>query len=67
MLANIIAGAKHGMMISNARIFSKSIGGRSNDDLLVSLADHGIRARCYNEHPLLSTSDLACGSTVILW
>lgn len=67
MLKEIIAGSRHGMILSNARVFSRQIGGRSNEELLSALAEHGIRARCHEQHPLLSPSDLACGSVLILW
>lgn len=67
MLSEIIAGSRHGMILSNARVFSRRIGGRSNEEILTALADHGIDASCHDEHPLLSPSDRACGSVLILW
>jgi hypothetical protein len=67
MLATVIAGSRRGMILSNATVFSRQIGGRSDDELLVALAEHGIKARCHAEHPLLSPSDRSYGSTLILW
>jgi len=67
MLSEWIAGSRHGMILSNARVFSQHIGGRSNEELLIALSAHGIKATCHAEHPLLSPSDRACGSVLILW
>lgn len=67
MLSGVIAGSRHGMILSNARVFSQHIGGRSNEELLVELARHDIQASCHAEHPLLSPSDRMCGSVLILW
>jgi hypothetical protein len=67
MLSNFIAGSRHGMILSNARVFSQHIGGRSNEELLAALKEHGINARIDYEHPLLSPSDRTCGNVLILW
>jgi hypothetical protein len=67
MLSEVIAGSRHGMILSNAQVFSQHIGGRSNEELLVALAHHGVKASYHAEHPLLSPSDRACGSVLILW
>jgi hypothetical protein len=67
MLKEFIAGSRHGMILSNARVFSQQIGGRSNEQLLAALAEHGIEATCHADHPLLSPSDRACGSALIRW
>lgn len=67
MLKEFIAGSRHGMILSNARVFSQMIGGRSNGELLAALAQHGIEATCHADHPLLSPSDRACGSALIRW
>lgn len=67
MLSGFIAGSRHGMILSNARVFSQHIGGRSNEELMAALAHHGIQASCHAEHPLLSPSDRAFGNVLILW
>ena len=67
MLSEFIAGSRHGMILSNARVFSQQIGGRSNEQILAALAQHGIEATCHDDHPLLSPSDRVCGSVLIRW
>jgi hypothetical protein len=67
MLSGFIAGSRHGMILSNARVFSQHIGGRSNEELVAALAQHDIQASCHTEHPLLSPSDRAFGNVLILW
>lgn len=67
MISGYIAGSRHGMILSNARVFSQHIGGRSNEGILAALAHHGIRASSHAEHPLLSPSDRAFGNVLILW
>lgn len=67
MLKEFIAGSRHGMILSNAEVFSQQIGGRSNEEILAALAQHGIEATCHTDHPLLSPSDRACGSALIRW
>ena len=67
MLTHYMVGSGHGMILSNAGVFSQRIGGRTNDEILSALGQHGIQARCHSEHPLLSPSDQACGSVLIQW
>jgi hypothetical protein len=67
MLKEFIAGSRHGMILSNARVFSQKIGSRSNEEILAALAQHGVKATCHTDHPLLSPSDRACGSALIRW
>jgi hypothetical protein len=67
MLDSFISSSRHGMILSNARVFSRSIGGRSDQEILIALADHGIHARCHADHPLLSPSDRAYGNALIIW
>lgn len=67
MLASFIAGSRHGMILSNARVFSQRIGGRSDHELLLALANHGINAQSHADHPLLSPSDRAYGNMIIIW
>jgi len=67
MMVKYFAGARRGMILSNAKSFSQQIGGRSDNEILVALSNHGIEAKCHHQHPLLSSSDLACGSSLITW
>ena len=67
MLSGFIAGSRHGMILSNARVFSQHIGGRSNEELLVALKEHGIDARIDYEHPLFSPADRSCCCALICW
>lgn len=67
MLTRYIARSHHGMILSNAHVFSQHIGGRSNDELLAVLKDHGIKASCYAEHPLFSPADQMSGSVLFVW
>jgi hypothetical protein len=67
MLSGFIAGSRHGMILSNAQVFSQHIGGRSNEEILAVLKEHGIDARIHYEHPLFSPADRSCGCALICW
>jgi hypothetical protein len=67
MLSRYIARSRHGMILSNAEVFSRQIGGRSNEELWLALKDHGIQASRHAEHPLFSPADRMCGSVLFVW
>jgi hypothetical protein len=43
-LEKYLKHAKHGMIISNASIFSRTIGGRTDDEIIAWLRNSGIPA-----------------------
>ncbi|TAE89580.1 MAG: hypothetical protein EAZ81_12670 [Verrucomicrobia bacterium] len=67
MLTKYIARSRHGMILSNAEVFSQQIGGRSNDQILSALRAHGVTASYHAEHPLFSPADRATGSVLFVW
>lgn len=66
-LDKYIAHASHGMILSNARVFSKSVGGRTDDAILDALIARGIHAQMDYDHPLLSPADIFCRCALIHW
>jgi hypothetical protein len=59
--------ATHGMILSNANVFSARIGGKSDDALLTSLKRRGIEAQIVHDHPLFSPADRFCRCALIYW
>lgn len=62
-----IRHAPRGVIVSNAGIFSKSIGGRSDADLVRLLESAGIQAKMDPSSDLFSPADGLCGVTLIHW
>ncbi|MCW1923549.1 hypothetical protein OKA05_13375 [Luteolibacter arcticus] len=56
-----------GMIVSNANVFSRSIGGRDDAALVSALQAAGIPAKLEREADLLGPSDHLCGVTLITW
>ena len=67
MLERFLSRSRHGMILSNAEVFSRHIGGRTNEELWHALKDHGIDAIRHVEHPLLSPADRMTGSVLFVW
>lgn len=59
--------SRHGMILSNAELFSRNIGGRNDEALLDCLHRHGIRAWIDSENDLLSPGDHLCQVKIIRW
>jgi hypothetical protein len=59
--------SRHGMIISNAELFSRNIGGRNDEALLDCLRNHGICAWIESENDLLSPGDHLCQVKMIRW
>ena len=59
--------ARHGMIVSNAGVFARTIGGRTDDDLVAWLRNAGIPAVIESENELLSSIDALCGVRLIHW
>ena len=66
-LGKWIRHAPRGLIVSNAGIFSKSIGGRSDADLVRLLESAGIHAQMDPSSDLFSPADGLCGVTLIHW
>ena len=62
-----IRPASKGVIVSNAAMFSKSIGGRSDADLLSMLRTAGIQAKSTKSSDLFSPADILCDVTLIHW
>jgi hypothetical protein len=67
LLGRYFARSRHGMLLSNANIFSAQIGGRTNEQLMTELKALGLNATCHNRHRLLSQSDERFGNVLITW
>lgn len=59
--------AEHGVIISNAGIFSAGIQGRDDSRLLAWLRDGGLDAKIESNNELLSPCDYACNNKLIYW
>ncbi len=59
--------APRGVIISNAGVFARSIGGRNDDELVARLKASGIDARIIPDAPVLGPSDMICGNRLICW
>lgn len=59
--------ATHGMIVSNAGVFARTIGGRTDEELVTWLRNAGIPAIIENENVLLSPIDALCGVRLIHW
>jgi hypothetical protein len=66
-LEKYLKHARHGMIISNAAVFARTIGGRSDQELVEWLRKSGIPASMEQEHELLSPIDSVCGARLIHW
>ena len=67
MIERHIARSRHGMIASNASLFARQIGGRTDKEVIAELRSHGLSATAHSSHPLLSASDQACGCVMIIW
>jgi hypothetical protein len=56
-----------GMIVSNANVFSRSIGGRDNHGLVSALQAAGIPAKLDHDSELLGPSDHLGGVTLVTW
>jgi hypothetical protein len=59
--------SKHGMIISNASIFARSIEGRTNDELVAWFRAEGIPAEFEKSNEVLAPTDEMCGNAIIHW
>ncbi len=66
-LARYLKNAAHGVIVSNAAIFSRSIQGRSDDELIGWLRRAGIPAKLETSNELLGPGDHLNGVTLIHW
>lgn len=62
-----IRHSKHGLIVSNANIFSRSIGGRDDSDLLALLCSGGLNVTMLKEADLLCRADYVCDVSVFVW
>jgi hypothetical protein len=62
-----IRNSRRGMIVSNAAMFSQSIGGRSDEALVAWFRSQGIPASATSQCDLLSPADIACKVTLIHW
>jgi hypothetical protein len=63
----IIRHSTSGIIVSNAEMFARGIGGRTNEHLVDSFRASGIAARIDAESPILGPSDRYLGNRVITW
>lgn len=66
-LARYLKDAAHGVIISNSAVFSQSIQGRSDHELIAWFRSEGIPAKLETVNELLSPSDHLNGVTLIHW
>jgi hypothetical protein len=59
--------AKHGLIISNAAVFARTIGGRSDEELLDWFRAEGLDAHIDPSDELLCPSDRRCQVSMIHW
>ena len=59
--------ARHGMIVSNAGVFSRTIGGRTDEELVAWLRNAGIPAAIESENELLSPTDRLGAVSIIHW
>lgn len=66
-LEKYLKRARHGVIVSNARVFARTIGGRTDDELVELLRQAGLPATIECDHELLSSIDALCGVRLIHW
>lgn len=66
-LEKYLIKSKHGLIVSNAAVFSSRIGGRSDDQLVNWLRDAGVPATSEDTDELLTPIDKMCGVRLIQW
>jgi hypothetical protein len=66
-LAEYLVGSNHGVIVSNAAVFSGSIGGRDDGQIVGWLRDAGIPAYVDEASELLTPGDSLCGVRMIRW
>lgn len=66
-LEKYLRRAAHGVIISNAGVFSASIRGRSDHDLIAWLRAAGLSATLETANDLLGPGDELCGVSMIRW
>jgi len=62
-----LARSRHGLILSNAGVFSKQAGGRNDKDLLGWLRGLGVDAVSDDVDDLLGPIDHLCGNRLIFW
>ena len=62
-----LRASSSGMIVSNANVFSRSIGGRDDDALVSALQAAGIPAKLERDSNLLGPSDHLGGVTLVTW
>ncbi|MCF7674023.1 MAG: hypothetical protein K9M97_01670 [Akkermansiaceae bacterium] len=62
-----IRGAERGAIISNAAVFAKGIGGRTDEDLVAWFRAEGVPAVADRNCEILGPADHLCGVTLIRW
>jgi hypothetical protein len=65
--ARYIANSRRGMIVSNATMFSDSIGGRSDGDLVDWFRSESIPVLATTSSDLLSPADFSCKVTLLHW
>lgn len=66
-LTRYLRDAEHGVIVSNSAIFSQSIHGRSDEELVAWFRSEGIPAKIETVNELLSPGDHLNGVTLIHW
>jgi hypothetical protein len=62
-----LRASSSGMIVSNANVFSRSIGGRDDHALIAALQSAGIPAKLERDSNLLGPSDHLGGVTLVTW
>lgn len=62
-----IKGSAHGMIVSNAAVFSRGIGGRDDEELAALLRSSGVAAQIDRQSPILGPTDLRVGVVELRW
>ena len=62
-----LARAPRGVIISNANVFAREIGGRTDADLLKWFRNNGLDARVDKTCPILGPADRSCEVSIIRW
>lgn len=65
--AKYIRSSARGVILSNAAVFAKEIGGRQDADLVSWFRREGLDARLMEDDPILCPSDHFHGNTAIVW
>lgn len=66
-IARILRFSAHGMILSNAGIFARGVGGRNDDELIAALRSAGIPAELSRQDKIFGPSDYLGGIAMITW